>query len=93
MWHGLSIIFNEIVLSNKFSFEPQHHLEDPYIPIFALIYTMELLRLPTYATDFFFKLWYDSIVKCILHDFSRKILAQAVKNEHDHIFILWQIKG
>ena len=47
----------------------------------------------TYATDFFFKLWYDSIVKYILHNFSRKILAQAVKNMHDHIFILWQIKG
>ena len=47
----------------------------------------------TYATDFFLKLWYDSIVKCILHNFSRKILAQAVKNMHDNIFILWQIKG
>ena len=46
----------------------------------------------TYATDFFFlKLWYDSIVKCILDKFMRKILAQAVKNVHDHIFILWQI--
>ena len=47
----------------------------------------------TYETDFFFKLWYDSIVKCILNNCSRKILAQAVKNVHDHIFILWQIKG
>ena len=47
----------------------------------------------TYATDFFLKLWYDSIVKCILDNFSRKLLAQAVKNVHDHIFILWQIKG
>ena len=28
MWHDLSIIFNEIVLSNEFSFEPQHYLED-----------------------------------------------------------------
>ena len=47
----------------------------------------------TYATDFLLKLWYESIVKCILHNFSRKILAQAVKNMHNHIFILWQIKG
>ena len=43
----------------------------------------------TYAADFFLKLWYDSIVKCILDNFSRKIVAQAVKNMHDHIFILW----
>ena len=43
MWHDLSIIFNEINLSNKFSFEPQHYLEDSYIRISALIYTLELL--------------------------------------------------
>ena len=36
---------NEIVLSNKFSFEPQHYLEYSYIPIFALICTLELLQL------------------------------------------------
>ena len=47
----------------------------------------------TYATDFFLKLWYDSIVKCILDNFPRNILAQAVKNVHEHIFILWKIKG
>ena len=47
----------------------------------------------TYATDFFLKLWYDSIVKCSIDNFSRKILVQALKNVHDHIFILWQIKG
>ena len=47
----------------------------------------------TYATDFLLKLWYDSIVKCIIDNFSRKILVQALKNVHDHIFILWQIKG
>ena len=47
----------------------------------------------TYATDFFLKLWCDSIVKCILDNFSRKILAQAVKNVDGHIFIIWQIKG
>ena len=47
----------------------------------------------TNATDFLMKLWYDSIAKCILHNFSRQILAQAVKNVHDHILILWQIKG
>ena len=29
----------------------------------------------TYATDFFLKLWYVSIVKCILDNLSRKILA------------------
>ena len=45
MWHDLSIIFNEIVLSNKLSFEPQHYLEDSYIATFALIYTLELLEL------------------------------------------------
>ena len=45
MWHDLSIIFNEIFLSNKFSLEPQHYLEDSYISIFALIYTLELLEL------------------------------------------------
>ena len=27
-----------------------------------------------------------------LHNFPRKILAQAVKNVHDQTFILWQIK-
>ena len=41
----LSIIFHEIILSNKFSFEPQHYLDDSYIPIFALIYTLGLLDL------------------------------------------------
>ena len=45
MWHDLSIIFNEIVLSNKFSFEHWHYLEDSYVPINALIYTPELLGL------------------------------------------------
>ena len=47
----------------------------------------------THEADFFLKLWYDSIVKCIIDNFSRKKLAQAPKNVHDHIFILWQIKG
>ena len=42
MWHDLSMIFNEIVLSNKFSFEPQHYLEDSYIPIFVLIHVYTL---------------------------------------------------
>ena len=45
MWHDLWIIFNEIVLSIKFPFEPQQYLEDSYVPIFALIYTLELLSL------------------------------------------------
>ena len=31
--------------SNKFSFEPHHYWKDSYIPIFALIYTLELLEL------------------------------------------------
>ena len=44
-WHDLSIIFNEIVICNKFSFVPQHYVEDAFIPIFALIYTLELLEL------------------------------------------------
>ena len=30
---------------NKFSFEPQHYLEDSNMSIFALIYTLELLEL------------------------------------------------
>ena len=46
-----------------------------------------------YMQPIFFKLWYDSIVKCITDNLSRKILAYAVKNVHDHIFILWQMKG
>ena len=36
MWHDLSLIFDEIVPSNKFSFEPQHYLEDftyLYLPL------------------------------------------------------------
>ena len=37
MWCNLSVIFNEFVLSYNFSFEPQHYLEDSYIPIIALI--------------------------------------------------------
>ena len=44
MWHDLLIILNEIVLSNKLSLEPQNYLEDSYITIFALIYTLELLE-------------------------------------------------
>ena len=47
----------------------------------------------TDATDFFLKLWYDLFTKCFVHNFSQTILAQAVKNVHDNIFILWQIKG
>ena len=35
-------MFYEFILPNKSSFEPQHYLEDSYIPIFALIYTMKL---------------------------------------------------
>ena len=44
MWQDLLIVLNEIVLSNKLSLEPQNYLEDSYIPIFALIYTLELLE-------------------------------------------------
>ena len=62
--------------------EARHHHE-----------SRELSAQHTYATDFFLELWYDSIVKCIIDNFSRKILAQALKNGHNHIFILWQIKG
>ena len=47
----------------------------------------------TSATDFALKLWKDANAKCILHNFLRKIQAQAVKNMHAQIFILWQIKG
>ena len=35
-------MFYEFILSNNSSFEPQHYLEDSYIPIFALIYTLKL---------------------------------------------------
>ena len=38
----LSIISNEFFLFNNFSFEPQHHLDDPYMIVFALIYTQKL---------------------------------------------------
>ena len=51
-----------------------------------------LSALHTYATDIFLKLWYDSIVKCILDNFSQKLPVQAVKNEYYHIFILLQMK-
>ena len=37
-----SIMFYEFVFSNNSSFEPQHYLEDAYIPIFALIYIPKL---------------------------------------------------
>ena len=30
-------MFNEFVLSNNFSFEPKHYLEDSYMLIFAFI--------------------------------------------------------
>ena len=30
-------MFNEFVLSKHFSFEPQHYLDDSYIPIFAVM--------------------------------------------------------
>ena len=43
--HDLSITFNEIVHSNKFSFQPQHYLEGSYIPIFTFNCTMEMLGL------------------------------------------------
>ena len=49
--------------------------------------------LSTYATDFYSKMWYDSIEKCILQIFLRQILVQVVKNGHENIFIMWQIKG
>ena len=42
----------------------------------------------TYATDFFLKLWYDFIEKCILQTLSRQTLAQAIKNIHSDNFIL-----
>ena len=45
MWHDLSIIFNEFILSNTFSFEPEHYLEDSYVPTFSLIYTLQPLGL------------------------------------------------
>ena len=38
IWCNLSIIFNEFVLSNDFSFEYHHHRKDPYISIFPCIY-------------------------------------------------------
>ena len=42
----------------------------------------------TYATNFFLKLWYDFIEKCIIQNFLRKILAQAIINVHENIFQL-----
>ena len=34
-------MFYEFILSNSYSIEPQHNLEDSYIPIFALMCTMK----------------------------------------------------
>ena len=51
IWHHLSIIFNEIVSSNKLSLEPQHYLEGSYMPIFALIFTLEPLGLQLLKND------------------------------------------
>ena len=45
IWCNLSIIFYEYILSNNSSFEPHHYLEDSYIPIFALVYTLKLYEL------------------------------------------------
>ena len=47
----------------------------------------------TYPTDFFLKLWHQSIVKCIYITFRKTMLAQVVKNVHDNIFVLCQIKS
>ena len=35
-------MFYEIIISNNSSFEPQHYLEEPFIHIFALRYTITL---------------------------------------------------
>ena len=45
MWHDLWTIFDEIVLSKKISLELKHYIEYSYIPMFALVYTLELLQL------------------------------------------------
>ena len=42
----------------------------------------------TYATDFFLKLWYDFIEKCILQTLLRQTLVQAIKNMPGDNFIL-----
>ena len=42
IWCNLSIMYYEFILSNNSSFAPQHYLQDVYILIFALIYTLEL---------------------------------------------------
>ena len=70
MWYDLSIIVNEIVLSNKFSFfsfEPQHYLKDSYIPIFALIYTLKLFELQLLKCRLAnrFCLWHSSLLKLL----------------------------
>ena len=67
MWHDLSIIFNEIVLSNKFSFESQHYLEDYYIRISAFIYTLELLGLQLLKCSLAnrFCWWHYSLLKLL----------------------------
>ena len=42
MGYEWSIIFNEIILFNNFSVEARNWLEVVYIPIFALLYNLEL---------------------------------------------------
>ena len=39
----------------------------------------------SFVTNIYLKMWYDS--------FWWQILSQAFKNAHDHIIILWEIKG
>ena len=60
---------NVVVLSNKFSFEPQHYLEDSYIPIFALMYTLELLGLQLFKWSLGnrFCSWHSSLLNYWRH--------------------------
>ena len=37
IWCNVSIMFYDFILPTNSSFEPQHYLEDSYMPIFALI--------------------------------------------------------
>ena len=45
------------------------------------------------ATDFFLKLWYVLIGKCILKDFLATNTSTSLQNIHDYISVCWQVKG
>ena len=47
----------------------------------------------TYATDFFYKMWYNSIEKCFWGEFLVANIDTSRQKYAWPYFILWQIKG